>query len=243
MLIVSADDWGRNRVATNRIRECFERGSLRATGGMVFMDDSERAAEIARSTAIDVGLHVNLSEEFTGRPVPPSVRAAQDRVRRFLKRSKYSLLLYNPLLRADFSTLFRAQWDAFVSLYGRAPSHIDGHQHLHLCTNMLVQRILPRGMKVRRSFTFQSGQKNPLNRAYRAWVDRVLARRHTTTDFFFATSQHLSVERLRPIFALSATSSVELMVHPEVPAEYDLLMSDRYAAALASVQLGDFSNP
>ena len=43
---------------------------------------------------------------------------------------------------------------------------------MHLATNVLAQRILPAGFKVRRSFSFQAGEKSSVNRWYRAAVDR-----------------------------------------------------------------------
>jgi hypothetical protein len=53
---------------------------------MVFMTDSERASEAASSTGLDVGLHVNFSEEFSVGFVPKSLRKAHDAVDRRLMR-------------------------------------------------------------------------------------------------------------------------------------------------------------
>ena len=43
-LIINADDWGRDDRTTNRILEYFQRRVLSSASGMVFMEDSERAA-------------------------------------------------------------------------------------------------------------------------------------------------------------------------------------------------------
>jgi chitin disaccharide deacetylase len=69
-LIVNADDWGRNRDTTARMLECALCGALSSVSAMVFMEDSERAAAIARERGIDVGLHVNLTEPFTAPGTP-----------------------------------------------------------------------------------------------------------------------------------------------------------------------------
>ena len=114
------------------------------------------------------------------------------RIARFLKRSKHALLFYHPLLAQDFRSCFVAQLAEFARLYNRPPTHFDGHQHLHLATNVLVSRILPRGAKVRRSFTFFAGEKDPFNWAYRRLVDRSLAKRHVITDYFFSIA-HISI--------------------------------------------------
>jgi len=46
-LIIDADDWGRDARTTDRTFECFRNGALSSASGMVFMQDSERAANIA----------------------------------------------------------------------------------------------------------------------------------------------------------------------------------------------------
>ncbi|HET6489004.1 MAG TPA: ChbG/HpnK family deacetylase, partial [Syntrophales bacterium] len=66
MLIVNADDWGRNRVATDRSLELHRNGRITAVSAMVFMEDSERAAELARMNGLDVGLHLNFTTPFNG---------------------------------------------------------------------------------------------------------------------------------------------------------------------------------
>src|SRR5208337_4418972 len=61
VLIVNADDWGRDRETTERILQCVRCESVSSVSAMVFMEDSERAAVIAQETGIDGGLHLNLT--------------------------------------------------------------------------------------------------------------------------------------------------------------------------------------
>ena len=72
---------------------------------------------------------------------------------------------------------------------------MDGHQHMHLCANMLFDRVIRTGERVRRSFSFWPGEKSFLNRTYRRFIDAWLARRYRLTDFFFALSQTFPEER------------------------------------------------
>jgi chitin disaccharide deacetylase len=226
MLIINADDWGRNRTATDTTLACHAGQRISATSAMVFMEDSERAAELAQESGIDVGLHLNLSEGFTATSVPAALRQAHGRICRFLTQSKYALLFYHPFLARTFRLVFEAQLAEFLRLYGRAPAHFDGHQHMHLATNVLVQNLIPAGQKVRRSFSFRPGQKSMINRAYRRAVDRRLARRYRLTDYFFALSSNLEPSKLQAIGALSRTSDVELMTHAWNHAEFEWLMSE-----------------
>ncbi len=242
MLIVNADDVGRSKAATDAAMVCYAKGRISSASAMVFMMDSERASEVASGAGLDVGLHVNFSEEFSAGLVPAQLRKAHDQIRNFLSANKYALLIFNPLLIRQFEFVFGAQFAEFSRLYGRPPSHLDGHQHLHLATNMLVQRVLPNGAKVRRSFSFSHGEKSFINRWYRSAVDRSLMRRHRLTDHFFSLSDHLALERLDRVISLAREADVELMVHPQRPAEYAFLLSDAYFEALSHVRLGSYDS-
>lgn len=238
MLIVNADDLGRRQEDTDSALACHARGRIDAASAMVYMKDSQRAAELARAADMPVGLHLNLSEPFTAE-ASSQLRASQERVCSFLRSTKYALLLYHPILAGDFTRVVDGQFAEFSRLYGRVPAHVDGHQHMHLCTNVLMQRLLPAGARVRRSFSFAPGEKGLLNRRYRKWVDRSLARRHRLTDQFFSLSQQLNGRRLDAVAALARDGDVELMVHPAWRHEYDYLMGDAFAALLRGLRAAE----
>jgi len=233
MLIVNADDLGRDKSATDAALACHAMGRITSTSAMVYMTDYERAAEMAHSSGISIGLHINLSESFSASKVPAHVRSGHEQIRRFLTGSKYALILYHPLLVQAFRDVVQAQYDEFARLYGGAPSHIDGHHHMHLATNVLVQRLLPQGSKVRRSFSFGADQKSMLNRWYRSRVDTLLAKRHRLSDHFFSLSHNLSSEGMESLVALAEDAEVEVMTHPARRREHEFLMSDAYAELMA----------
>jgi predicted glycoside hydrolase/deacetylase ChbG (UPF0249 family) len=143
------------------------------------------------------------------------------------------------MLRKDFALVFQAQLDEYLRIMGEEPSHMDGHQHLHLCTNMMFQTLIRRGTKVRRSFSFRSGEKSSFNRAYRAWVDRRLAKRHRLTDHFFALPEGESA--IAPLLEVAGKSAVELMVHPQREQEYEFLVSEDFGRTLGDVRLEPYS--
>jgi chitin disaccharide deacetylase len=241
MIIVNADDWGRSRSETDAALACYKEKRITSVTAMVFMEDSVRAADMAKDAAIDVGLHLNLGQRFTGDSYTILLQTYHDRVVRFFTLNKYSHLLYNPFLRQQILYTYQAQVDEFHQLYGRYPSHIDGHKHMHLCTNMLLDRVIPMGEKVRRSFSFSKGEKSLLNRLYRKMVDLWLARRYQLTDYFFSLSQSLQSDRLRRVAELAKSATVELMSHPANRNEYDYLMSDDYIALLNELEKGTYS--
>jgi hypothetical protein len=240
MLTINADDLGHCVMATDRTMACFGANRINAASAMVFMEDSERAAALATDSGLDVGLHINFTESFTGPYVPLSLRRNHDRVRHFLGANKYALVIYNPFLRSAFREVFAAQVEEFARLYSRPPSRFDGHQHMHLCSNMVFDDLLPAGATVRRNFSFIPGEKSFLNRYYRRLVDRRLATRYRIGDFFFALSQQRSMPQLRRIAALARSCDVELLVHPQVNAAFEILLSDEFAKIISAAHREKF---
>jgi chitin disaccharide deacetylase len=241
MLIVNADDWGRSRAETNAALRCYKAGRITSASAMVFMEDSERAAELAKENELDVGLHLNFAEGFTANRYPGVLWEYQSRLVRFLMRNKYSQLLYNPFLRKAFSYSYQAQATEFVRLFGRPPSHIDGHHHMHLCANVLLNKVIPAGMKMRRNFSFWPSEKSLLNRAYRGLVDRWLAHRYRLPDYFFDLTQCIREKKLDRVAALAKSNSVELMTHPIVQAEADYLMSNEFQEFVQCLEVGGYA--
>jgi hypothetical protein len=240
MLMINADDWGRSEEDTDAALACIRQRRITSVSAMVFMKDSARAADLAKAAGLDVGLHLNFTEAFTGEVPRPALQEALGRTARFLGRSRYSVLVYHPRLRHEFDELCRAQRQEFARLYGRGPTHVDGHQHMHLCANVLLDACIPIGEVVRRSFSFFAGDKSVFNRLYRSVVDRSLARRYRLVDFFFGLPYLATGQGRERFRRLAATSHLEVMAHPRRRHEFDYLMSDAWLRLLDGLQLGCF---
>jgi hypothetical protein len=239
LLIINADDFGGGRLATDRIAECFAADRITSTTAMVYMSDSERAAKIARSRQLSVGLHLNVTQEFEDPATPRPVRDRQARVARYFAGRRLRRFTFNPALNACVRRCVTDQLERFRELFGCEPTHIDGHNHAHLSPTVLL--TLPRGIRTR---TGQSGGGRP-GALVRAARHALIARRHTTTDYFFA------IERLGPspsadgidgLLELAERSSVEIMVHPNRDSDFRLLMSDVWMRALQRRTLGSFQH-
>lgn len=224
MLIINADDWGRDHQTTEPIRQCIARGTVSSVSAMVFMEDSERAAALARERGIDAGLHLNLSAPFTGSNCPTKLLERQGQVAKFLLRHPMARIVFHPGLASSFEYAVAAQIEEFTRLYGFAPQRIDGHHHLHLCANVVFGRLLPAGTIARRNFTFPSGEKSFINRWYRRAMDRSLARNHSFVDFLFNLAPLEPADRLRRIVALARKHLVEVETHPINQEEFGFLM-------------------
>jgi chitin disaccharide deacetylase len=240
MLIVNADDWGRNKSTTDNTMVCFQNGRITSASAMVFMENSERAAEMALEADLDTGLHLNFIEPFNGVSKCRMLIEYQGRIASFLKAHKYASLLYNPLLTSAFEYVYRAQYEEYERLYKKKPTHFDGHHHMHLCSNVLWQTLIPKRSKVRRSFSFTSTEKSVANRLYRSLLDSLLMRRYRCVDFFFSIEPVQNFDRFCRILKLSLSHDVELMVHPEKSAEYSYLLSAEYREAIQGAKMGSY---
>jgi predicted glycoside hydrolase/deacetylase ChbG (UPF0249 family) len=190
---------------------------------MVFMEDSERAAAAAREQGIEAGLHLNFTTAFSYKSVPAGLAEHQQRIARHLMRHRLAQAVFHPGLIASFRYVTAAQFEEYHRLYGAAPERIDGHHHMHLCANVLMQRLIPSGTMVRRSFSFERGEKSLANHIYRNFVDRSLARRHRLTDYFFSLPPLEPAGRLHRIFSLASQSTVEVETHPVNAEEHHYL--------------------
>lgn len=222
-LIINADDWGLDRENTDRILECIFRETVSSVSAMVFMEDSDRAAAIARERGVDTGLHLNFTTPFTKVGTPTRLIGHQQRLSRYLRRHRLTRIVFHPGLTSSFQYVVAAQLDEFRRIYGKEPDRIDGHHHMHLCANVVLQSLMPSGTVVRRNFTFWPSEKGLCNRIYRRTVDRVLQRRHRLSDFFFALQLLGPPDLLQRVFSLARQFVVEVETHPVNPEEYRFL--------------------
>ena len=237
LLIVNADDWGRDPRTTGKILDCVLRGAVSSVSTMVFMEDSERAAAIAGERGIDAGLHLNFTTSFSASGCPAGLVERQQELRRYLRRHRLAQVVFHPGLIRSFEYVVAAQLDEFRRLYGADPDRLDGHHHMHLCANVLLGGLLPSGTLVRRNFSFQAGEKSLWNRLYRRLVDDMLARRHRLVDFFFSLAPLEPPVRLQRIFSLAREFVVEVETHPVHPEEYRFLTGGEISRRAVDVRI------
>ena len=237
LLIMNADDWGRDRLTTDRILDCCLLGAVSSVSAMVFMEDSERATAIAQEQGIEAGLHLNFTTQFSGSGLPDGLAEHQQRIARHLLRHRLAQTVFHPGLMRSFEYVAAAQLDEFCRLYGTAPERIDGHHHMHLCANVQIQKLLPLGTMVRRSFSFDRGEKSLGNRLYRRLVDSSLARRHRLTDYFFSLPPLEPGRRLGKIYSLASQFAVEVETHPVNPEEHRYLANGEIFRQIGDIQV------
>jgi predicted glycoside hydrolase/deacetylase ChbG (UPF0249 family) len=240
LLIVNADDFGGNRLATDRILECFAAGAITSASAMVRMLDSGRAAELARSRRLPIGLHLNLTQEFEDPATPAAVRERQARAVSYFAVARRRRFTYNPLVSSLVKACVTDQIECFRELFGVEPTHIDGHNHAHLSPTALF--ALPKGMAIRTAESRPLSVPGPgalIRRARHAFI----ARRQLTTERFRAIdplAAEPSPAEIEALLAHGDRHSLEIMTHPDRDRDYELLMSSDWLEALRSRAVGSF---
>jgi predicted glycoside hydrolase/deacetylase ChbG (UPF0249 family) len=232
-LVVNADDWGLDTETTDRTFDCVRCGTVSAVSAMVFMEDSERAAQISQDHGVDTGLHLNLTAPFISGRCSATLVEHQRKIASYLRRHPLARVLFHPGLTLSFEYSVKSQFDEYARLFSQPPGRVDGHHHMHLCSNIQRAQLLPSGTLVRRNFSFQSGEKSLINRLYRKHIDDKLSRRHRLMDYLFALPP-LESTRLQRVIDLARSHSVELETHPINPAEYSFLTQGEIARELGT---------
>jgi hypothetical protein len=237
MLIINADDWGRDVATTDRMLDCLLRRSVSSVSAMVFMSDSERSGRLASEHAIDAGLHLNLTLPFSSAECPANLRERQRKLVVFLKRHPLARILFHPGLTNTFDYVVKSQLEEFGRLYGGSPVRIDGHHHVHLCANVLLGKLLPQGTLVRRNFSFLPGEKSLANRLYRKAIDSKLAKRHQMVDYLFPLAPLEPRARLERVRSLAEEHVVEVETHPINEDEYKFLTGEEVVRWINDTQI------
>ncbi len=140
-VIFNADDLGLTRGINAGILEAYEHGVLRSASLIVTAEAAEDAVALIKARpGLDVGLHITLVEE---RPILPPIRIPSLVADgRFLRRAsavylRYALGRWNV---DEAEAEIAAQLDRMRS-FGLEPSHLDGHQHLHLLPRLFPSVI------------------------------------------------------------------------------------------------------
>ena len=112
-LNINADDWGRDRLNTDRTLDCVICGAVSSVSAMMFMKDSERSAAIARERRIDTGLHLNLTTKFSVAGCPSRLMEHQERLAKYLRGWRLAQAVFHPGLIRSFEYVVAAQLEEF----------------------------------------------------------------------------------------------------------------------------------
>lgn len=128
LLIVNADDFGLCKAQNYGIIEAFKNGVVTSTTAMVNAAGIEHAAALSAAySKLAVGMHFVLT---LGRPLtamPGLVREKGELGKWIWEQAEAGKL---PL--DEIKQELECQFARFIELFGRMPTHIDSHHHVHL---------------------------------------------------------------------------------------------------------------
>ena len=131
-LIMNADDLGYTLGNTYGIIEAYQKGIVRSTTAMCNEPYIEKGAELVKDCPdLGIGIHLNLS---SGRPLSEN-KTLTDENGFFFKNKIVKEREFDP---EEVYREWKAQFDRFVTLFGRLPTHIDSHHHVHTFNEMLT---------------------------------------------------------------------------------------------------------
>lgn len=164
-LVVCADDYALTPGVSRAIRELIAEGRISATSVMTVCPywSDEAPALAAVASASDIGLHVTLTDHVPLGAMPELAPAG--RLPPVGKLVRASLLGQLPL--PEIEAEVERQLGAFVEVWKRPPSHVDGHHHVHQLPG--VRGALLRALG-------RLGGPRPYIRACHEPLSRILAR-------------------------------------------------------------------
>lgn len=197
-LIINADDFGLTNAVTYGIYEATVNGVVTSTTLMVNTSASELAANLIQEHPnLNVGLHFNLS---LGKPLS-NCPSLTDKFNNFIKPNilgndeKYN--------EEDIYLELTAQYNKFIKLVGRRPTHIDSHLYVHEKFPKVFRQVIK----------FSEDYKLPV----RAFENKYFVKAIFEKNFKVLKGETFStlIEKFKRLISENINYEiVELMVHP-----------------------------
>lgn len=199
-LIINADDFNLSGGVSRGITEAIDAGSITSTTVLVTERKGRAVSRIRHYKTVSIGLHVNLT---FGKPVshPREIQPLCEASGTFKKRA---MRFWDVCDIGTVEIEIRSQIERFCAWFGRMPSHLDSHHHIH---------SHPRILQVMKKYALEYGcalRKNDLDRA-------ASASRVPVTDFSlyrFDSRRPWDQSSLCEALTQIRPGVTELIVHP-----------------------------
>ncbi|MCU6671242.1 chitin disaccharide deacetylase [Enterobacteriaceae bacterium H4N4] len=127
LLIVNADDFGLSKGQNYGIAEACRHGVVTSATALVNGDAIDHAVALSRDLpALGVGMHFVLT---LGIPLTSMPSLTRDGM---LGKWIWSMAEQGTLPLDEIARELDCQFNRFVDLFGREPTHIDSHHHVHM---------------------------------------------------------------------------------------------------------------
>jgi predicted glycoside hydrolase/deacetylase ChbG (UPF0249 family) len=230
LLIINADDFGLSRGLNYGIVDAFRNGVVRSTTAMVTMNAIEHAAELSvANPELAVGLHFVLT---LGRPLTNAPSLVGDDGE--LNKEIWDKAEKNQVVISEVEKELECQYEKFCKVFGRKPSHIDSHHHVHM-----IEQIFPTVAR------FANNKELPLRVDPTRISYETLTKNPVTTSSSFCADfygDEISSDIFLDLIEREkdGISSLEIMCHPAY-IDQDLLNSNYSMPRLVELQV--LTNP
>lgn len=185
-LIINADDAGIDCSRNRGIFEAIDGGLVKSISVIVCQGGWDDIVErLQGKKDVGAGLHVNLT---AGRPLVDGHRTLVKDDGCFFNKFDLFKRAMTGLIDADeVAREFEAQWNTFIKT-GLKPSHVDGHNHVHLLPGARegFMKVIPKKMWVRLPFEKNHPCLDPSG--------LVTAKIFDDTDSFIGVTNYLSLQ-------------------------------------------------
>jgi hypothetical protein len=248
LLIVNADDFGLSKGQNYGIIEACRRGVVTSTTALINGEAINHAAQLSREVPdLGVGMHFVLTLGMPLSSMPGLTRDGQ------LGKWIWAQAEQDALPLDEITRELDCQYNRFVDVFGRKPTHIDSHHHVHM-----IPAIFP----IVAEFAKRKGVAMRVDREVQALHGLSFFSVPTTDGFSSAFyGEEISEALFLKVLDDSAArgeSSLEVMAHPAFVdntvrksaycwprlAELDVLTSAslKYAIAERGYRLGTFED-
>lgn len=215
LLIINADDFGLSKSVNYGIVDAHRYGVVTSTTAMMNMPNIQHAAELAiQVPTLAIGMHFVLTAGIPLTIMPTLTREGK------LGKWLWELEDEERLPLDEMIKELYAQYQRFIDIFGRSPSHIDSHHHIHMIAQfypLVAEFANQKGIPLR-VYQEHDSSENVLN------IPR-------STDYFspdFYGEPNSITEALFLSILDKSTNqgyqSIEIMCHPAF-IDNDLLMS------------------
>lgn len=224
-LVITADDLGIDSARDDGIFALDDRGMVSRASLLVNGASTPRAARIVGARGLATGLHLNLTEGIPCAPLH-QVRTLLSCKGPYL-RGKFGFreaLAAGAIDPGELLLEVRAQLAAYRALRGAAPTHVDGHQHVHVIprvASLIAPLLSASGVRTTR-IPWQEHPGRGFHRevsddaaAARPLYERAGIRSNRAFIGLDLMGWHASLQRvLRALRAVRGCADVEYMCHP-----------------------------
>ncbi|EFA5092485.1 TPA: chitin disaccharide deacetylase [Escherichia coli] len=127
LLIVNADDFGLSKGQNYGIIEACRNGVVTSTTALVNGEAIDHAAQLSREApGLAVGMHFVLT---VGKPLTDMPGLTREGM---LGKWIWQMAEEGALPLEEISLELASQYQRFIELFGRKPTHLDSHHHVHM---------------------------------------------------------------------------------------------------------------